>query len=77
MIPRNVNHRKKDKKHMKSAILVIDVQSVLFDPDPHPFEAKELVQRINLITDWARASNHTVIFILQISLSVRLPLTRF
>jgi len=48
---------------MKSAILVIDVQSELFDPDPQPFEAKELVQRINLITDWARASNHTVIFI--------------
>lgn len=48
---------------MKSAVLVIDVQCLLFDPDPKPFEAHEVVQRINLITDWARTSSHAVIFI--------------
>ena len=48
---------------MKSAVLVIDVQRLLFDPDPKPFEAGEVVQRINLVTDWARTSHHTVIFI--------------
>ncbi|MEK1991464.1 cysteine hydrolase, partial [Vibrio parahaemolyticus] len=25
---------------MKSAVLVIDVQSILFDPEPKPFESK-------------------------------------
>ncbi len=39
---------------MKTAILVIDVQSVLFDPMPQPFEAEEVVDRINLVTKWAR-----------------------
>ncbi|MCG7587764.1 cysteine hydrolase family protein [Photobacterium sp. OFAV2-7] len=48
---------------MKTAILVIDVQRVLIDPAPQPFEAKEVVERINQVTEWARAYNHPVIFI--------------
>ncbi|HFC9432903.1 TPA: cysteine hydrolase, partial [Vibrio cholerae] len=39
---------------MKSAVLVIDVQSILFDPPPQPFERNEVLTRINTITDWAR-----------------------
>ncbi len=48
---------------MKTAILVIDVQSVLFDPMPQPFEAEEVVDRINLVTKWARMRGYPVIFI--------------
>ena len=39
---------------MKSAVLVIDVQRGLFDPVPRPFEANEVVERINTITQNAR-----------------------
>lgn len=48
---------------MKTAVLVIDVQSVLFDPMPRPYEAQEVVERINQVTDWARINGHPVIFI--------------
>lgn len=40
----------------KSAVLVIDVQRGLFDPEPQPFEAQETVQRINALTARARAA---------------------
>ncbi|TQQ35601.1 cysteine hydrolase, partial [Vibrio cholerae] len=30
---------------MKSAVLVIDVQSILFDPPPQPFERNEVLTR--------------------------------
>ncbi|WNJ97726.1 cysteine hydrolase family protein [Vibrio ruber] len=48
---------------MKSAVLVIDVQSILFDPEPQPFERNEVLTRINQVTDWARQNNIPVIFI--------------
>ncbi|KYN24602.1 cysteine hydrolase family protein [Vibrio metoecus] len=48
---------------MKSAVLVIDVQSILFDPTPQPFERNEVLTRINTITDWARQKDIPVIFI--------------
>jgi nicotinamidase-related amidase len=38
-------------------ILIIDVQSILFDPVPRPFEADLVVERINRITSWARSNN--------------------
>ena len=40
---------------MKSAVLVTDVQAKIFDAKPRPFEADEVVQRINHITTLARA----------------------
>lgn len=48
---------------MKSAILVIDVQRFLFDPEPQPFEATKVVQRINSLTAWGRNSDHIVVFV--------------
>ena len=48
---------------MKSAILVIDVQCGLFDVDQRPFEADEVIKRINKITNQARTSKIPVIFI--------------
>ncbi|TYW39353.1 cysteine hydrolase, partial [Vibrio cholerae] len=32
---------------MKSAVLVIDVQSILFDPEPRPFESQLVLEKIN------------------------------
>ena len=48
---------------MKSAVLVIDVQNGLFDSSPRPYEADEVIQRINSITSKARAGGVPIIFI--------------
>ncbi len=32
---------------MKSAVLVIDVQSILFDPEPRPFESQLVLEKIS------------------------------
>ncbi len=48
---------------MKTAVLVIDVQAGLFNGDPRPYEADDVVQRINALTTRARASDVPVIFI--------------
>lgn len=48
---------------MKTALLIIDVQSVLFDTIPAPFEAKEVIARINQLSAWARNKAMPVIFI--------------
>jgi nicotinamidase-related amidase len=48
---------------LKSAILVIDVQSRFFVSDPKPFEADEVVERINHLTHQARGGGKPVIFI--------------
>lgn len=48
---------------MKSAVLVIDVQNILFDPIPRPFEAKSVIERINQVTSWARANKKMVIYV--------------
>ncbi|MFC3025246.1 cysteine hydrolase family protein [Vibrio zhugei] len=48
---------------LKPAILVIDVQRALFDPHPQPFEAQPVIERINTVTQWARAQGYPVIFI--------------
>jgi hypothetical protein len=41
---------------MKSAVLVLDVQTKMFTDSPRPFEADEVVKRINDITAQARNS---------------------
>ena len=46
---------------MKSAILIIDVQSILFDPAPCPFEANLVIERINRVAAWARANGLMVV----------------
>ena len=48
---------------MNSAVLVIDVQRGLFDEIPRPYEAEEIIQRINFITSKARNYGAPVIFI--------------
>lgn len=49
---------------MKSAVLVTDVQAKIFDADPKPYEADEIVKRINHVTTLARAAGIPV-FMLQ------------
>ncbi len=48
---------------MKSAILVIDVQTKMFDSEPRPFEADEVVKKINHVTALARSANIPVFLI--------------
>jgi nicotinamidase-related amidase len=46
-----------------TAVLVIDVQTGLFCTEPAPFEAEEVVARINAVTAKARKARSPVIFI--------------
>lgn len=48
---------------MKSAVLIIDVQCGLFNGNPEPFEAEEVVERINSVTSRAKAAGIPVFFI--------------
>ncbi|WP_020591993.1 cysteine hydrolase family protein [Kiloniella laminariae] len=48
---------------MKSAVLVIDLQSALLDPDPRPDEIDAVIERINKLTHRARNAKVPVIFI--------------
>lgn len=48
---------------MKSAILVTDVQTKVFDTHPRPFEADEVVKRINHVTTMARTAGAPVFLI--------------
>ena len=48
---------------MKSALLIIDVQSGLFDDEPRPFEADAVVARINALAARAREAAMPVVFI--------------
>ncbi|EHK66958.1 isochorismatase family protein [Achromobacter arsenitoxydans] len=41
---------------MTSALIVIDVQRALFETSPPPFEATEVLARINALADRARAA---------------------
>ncbi len=45
------------------AVLVIDVQVGLFDSKPPPFEAKEVIQRINVVTSRARAASIPIVLV--------------
>jgi nicotinamidase-related amidase len=48
---------------MKQALLVIDVQRGLFDKSPRPFDADNVIGRINSLTGRARRSQAPVVFI--------------
>ena len=48
---------------MKSAVLIIDVQSGIFDSNPKPFEAELVIDRINHVIEKAKGSNIPVIYI--------------
>ncbi len=48
---------------MKSAILIIDLQVGLFDEPGKPFDYKNVIQKINLLTSFARHKQIPVIFI--------------
>ena len=51
------------REDMKSAVLVLDVQTKMFTDHPRPFEADEVVKRINDVTAQARNSGTPVFFI--------------
>jgi nicotinamidase-related amidase len=48
---------------MKTALLIIDVQRGLFDPEPRPFEADQVMRRINQLAAQARTHSVPVVFI--------------
>ena len=48
---------------MKTALAVIDVQRSLFDPEPQPYEAREVIDRINRLALAARATGSPVVFV--------------
>lgn len=48
---------------MKTALVVIDVQRGLLEPEPQPFEASEVVEKINRLASAARAAGSPVIFV--------------
>lgn len=48
---------------MKSAVVVVDVQTQIFDAEPRPFEADAVVTRINYVTTLARAARIPVFLI--------------
>ena len=48
---------------MKSAVLVVDVQTKIFDAVPGPFEAGKVVKKINHVTNLARDAGIPVFLI--------------
>lgn len=48
---------------MKTALLVIDVQSALFDENPPPGDAAGVLQRINTLAEQARAARVPVVYV--------------
>ncbi|QDQ25831.1 cysteine hydrolase [Chitinimonas arctica] len=48
---------------MKTALIIIDVQQGLFDPSPRPYEADAVIQRINALSEQARAAHIAVAFV--------------
>lgn len=48
---------------MKPAVLIIDVQAILFDPLPQPFESHRVIEKINRLTTWARQHEFPVFWI--------------
>ncbi|WP_372870740.1 cysteine hydrolase family protein [Shewanella sp.] len=48
---------------MAKALLVIDVQTLLFEGDTPPFDADAVIARINTLTQTARENGTSVIFI--------------
>jgi nicotinamidase-related amidase len=48
---------------MSLALIVIDVQRGLFDPEPRPAEADAVIDRINALAARARAADAPVIFV--------------
>lgn len=48
---------------MTSALIVIDVQRALFETSPPPFEAGEVLARINALADRARAGGVPVVYV--------------
>jgi nicotinamidase-related amidase len=48
---------------VSTALLVIDVQRGLFDPEPRPFEADAVIARINALIARARAANVPVVLV--------------
>jgi nicotinamidase-related amidase len=48
---------------MKAALLIVDVQRDLFEPEPRPAEADAVIERINSLADQARTAGAPVIFV--------------
>jgi len=48
---------------MNSALIILDMQNHAFTATPKPFQAAEVIQRINALSEKARASNVTVVWL--------------
>jgi nicotinamidase-related amidase len=48
------------RENMKSAVLVLDVQTKMFTDNPRPFKTDEVAKRINDVTAQARNSGTPV-----------------
>ena len=48
---------------MNTALLIIDVQHGLFDREPRPYDAVDVVHRINELSERARIANVPVVFV--------------
>ncbi|QPF71866.1 cysteine hydrolase [Roseateles sp. DAIF2] len=46
------------------ALLIIDMQRALLDPEPRPYEVEAVIERINALSARARAAGAPVIFVL-------------
>jgi len=50
-------------RHVKQALLVVDIQQGLFADEPRPFEIDAVIENINLLAKRARAAGAPVFFI--------------
>lgn len=48
---------------MRTALLVIDVQAALFEPEPRPGDAAAVLERINALAERARAAKVPVVYV--------------
>lgn len=58
---------------MRQALLVIDMQTCFFAEEPYPFEANEVIVRINALAQAARKASVPVIWVQQENPSAGLP----
>jgi len=47
---------------VKTAVLILDVQTKVFDTNPRPFESDEIVKKINYVTNLARTVGVPILF---------------
>ncbi|MBI5258888.1 MAG: cysteine hydrolase [Burkholderiales bacterium] len=48
---------------MRTVLLVVDVQTALFEPEPRPGDAAAVIERINALAERARAAHVPVVYV--------------